>query len=112
VGSANTSKLDNASIDAKVSSSPVLQKRGIQSGKTSHASFTTVQENQQRHLLVKKSITNRIGIEQFSLGRKLGEGKYGVVHMALHPQTGGIFAIKKISKSLISTKKMINQYSL
>lgn len=40
--------------------------------------------------------TNRIKIEDFSLGKKLGSGKQGEVYAALHKATGFLCAIKKI----------------
>lgn len=45
------------------------------------------------------------------MGKKLGEGKFGVVHLALHRATHGLFAIKRIAKSKIRTSKMIDQYA-
>jgi serine/threonine protein kinase len=46
------------------------------------------------------------------LGKKLGEGRFGVVWVAVHKLTGGIFALKKIAKSTIRSNYMIEQFLL
>ncbi len=32
------------------------------------------------------------------MGKKLGQGRFGTVYFAIHKHTGGVFAIKKVSK--------------
>lgn len=38
-------------------------------------------------------------IDDFKIGRKLGEGKFGCVYQAIHKKTGFLFALKKMKKS-------------
>lgn len=47
-----------------------------------------------------------------SWGKKLGEGRFGVVFMAIHIQTGAIFALKKIPKASIRSNLMVEQFVL
>lgn len=51
-------------------------------------------------------------IEQFNIGKKLGEGKFGTVHLASHQNTGAIFALKKIGKTVIKSHRMIDQLAV
>lgn len=46
------------------------------------------------------------------MGRKLGEGKFGCVYFAQHKTIGGVYAIKKIPKSMIKSHMMIDQLAL
>jgi len=50
--------------------------------------------------------------EDFEIGKKLGEGKFGCVNLVKHKKTGGIFALKKIPKSLIKSHMMVDQLIL
>ena len=54
----------------------------------------------------------KIVLEDFLLGKKLGEGRFGVVWVAFHKITGAIFALKKIAKSTIKSNFMIDQFIL
>ena len=58
------------------------------------------------------AITKASVIDEFEMGRKLGQGKFGSVHCARHVGTGGVFAVKKISKSLIKSHMMVDQLGL
>ena len=51
-------------------------------------------------------------IEEFEEGKRLGEGKFGVVNWARHRPTGAIFALKKIQKALIKSNMMVDQTAL
>jgi serine/threonine protein kinase len=46
------------------------------------------------------------------MGRKLGEGKFGVVNLARHKKSLGLFALKKIEKAIIKSHMMTDQLSL
>lgn len=41
------------------------------------------------------------------MGKKLGEGRFGIVWVAVHKLSGSIFALKKIGKSTIKGNFMI-----
>lgn len=58
-------------------------------------------------LKVKKTL-----LSDFTIGKKLGQGRFGVVWIAIHKQTGAIFALKKLSKSNIKGNLMIDQFIL
>jgi aurora kinase len=47
----------------------------------------------------------------FEFGKVLGKGKFGLVYLARHIETGFIAAIKKIEKSKIKEFNMINQFT-
>lgn len=51
-------------------------------------------------------------VNGFILGKKLGEGRFGSVFQATHKNTGFIVALKKISKSLIKSNNMVDQFTL
>ena len=51
-------------------------------------------------------------IQDFVLGKTLGEGKFGVVYQAIHKATGWLFALKKIPKDMIKSHLMIDQFVL
>ena len=51
-------------------------------------------------------------VEEFSIGKKLGEGKFGTVHLALHRKTGSLYALKKIGKASIKSHMMVNQLAV
>ena len=40
-------------------------------------------------------------MEDFVVGKSLGEGKFGNVFQAVHRATGWLFALKKIPKKMI-----------
>ena len=51
-------------------------------------------------------------IEDFALGKKLGEGRFGHVYMAIHKASGGIFALKRVPKATLKQSLMIDQFAL
>jgi serine/threonine protein kinase len=46
------------------------------------------------------------------MGRTLGEGKFGVVVMAMHRATRSVFALKKIPKAMVRSHLMVEQLAL
>ena len=46
-------------------------------------------------------------ISDFALGKKLGEGKFGEVFVAQHRKSGFICAIKRIFRSSLDDKMML-----
>jgi len=42
----------------------------------------------------------------------LGKGRFGIVHLAFHKETGCLFAIKVIKKETIKANKLIDQFIL
>lgn len=48
-------------------------------------------------------------IEDFRLGRLLGNGKFGSVYVAKHRLTGFVCAIKIIPKEMVKEENIINQ---
>lgn len=46
------------------------------------------------------------------MGKKLGEGKFGLVNVVRDRKTGGVFALKKIPKAMIKSHMMVEQLSL
>lgn len=51
-------------------------------------------------------------ITDFELKKNLGEGKFGIVYQAFHKQTNSLFALKKISKAMIKSHMMEDQFLL
>lgn len=51
-------------------------------------------------------------IDEFSIDKKLGEGKFGCVNLVRHKKTRGLFALKKIPKALIKSNMMVDQLAL
>lgn len=51
-------------------------------------------------------------IDDFMMGKFLGEGRFGTVHQVIHKQTGSLFALKKISKETVKKMNMVNQLVL
>jgi len=42
----------------------------------------------------------------------LGQGRFGIVWLAFHKNTGAVFALKKVSKMTIKNNLMIDQFLL
>lgn len=53
-----------------------------------------------------------IEINNFILGKSLGEGKFGIVYQAFHKPTKWLYAIKKIPKQMIKSHFMEDQFIL
>jgi serine/threonine protein kinase len=51
-------------------------------------------------------------IEEFTIDKKLGEGKFGCVNLVRHKKSRGLFALKKIPKALIKSNMMVDQLAL
>ncbi len=51
-------------------------------------------------------------VDDFVMGKFLGEGRFGTVHQVIHKQTGALFALKKISKESVKKLNMVNQLTL
>ena len=49
-------------------------------------------------------------IHDFDLGKALGEGKFGTVHVATHKSSNSLYAIKKIPKAMIKSHLMVDQF--
>lgn len=54
----------------------------------------------------------KVTINDFHLGKNLGEGKFGTVYQAFDKRTKSIYALKKIPKSVIKSHWMIDQFIL
>lgn len=52
----------------------------------------------------------KLTMRDFELGKCVGSGKFGDVHICRHRQTGTIYALKKIFKSTLKEYKMIDQF--
>jgi preprotein translocase subunit SecD len=52
----------------------------------------------------------KVSIYDFELKKNLGEGKFGVVFQAFHKQTRTLYALKKISKKVIKSNLMVDQF--
>ena len=48
-------------------------------------------------------------IDEFEEGKKLGEGKFGIVTLARHKPTASLVALKKIPKAMIKSHMMVDQ---
>lgn len=48
-----------------------------------------------------------MSFEDFSLGKKLGEGKFGEVFVAQHKKTGFICALKRINRNRLDEKLIV-----
>lgn len=53
-----------------------------------------------------------MSIQDFKLGKKLGEGRFGTVFMAIHKPTGSIFALKRVPKATLKQSLMVDQFAL
>ena len=51
-------------------------------------------------------VCHKIKLSDFELGKSVGSGKFGEVYLCKHKQTGCLFALKKIFKSVIQEYKM------
>jgi serine/threonine protein kinase len=51
-------------------------------------------------------------LDDFIIGKSLGQGRFGTAHIAFHKHTGAIFAIKKVKKEVIKANKLIDQFIL
>lgn len=60
---------------------------------------------------IKKKI-NKLSMDDFSIGKTLGQGKFGQVMVARHRKTCSLFALKKIPKAMIKSHMMIDQLAL
>ena len=49
-------------------------------------------------------------MRDFELGKCVGSGKFGDVHICRHRSTGTIYALKKIFKSTLNEYKMVDQF--
>lgn len=59
-----------------------------------------------------KKKSGKVCIEEFSIGKTLGEGKFGVVMIARHKKTNTLIALKKIPKAMIKSHMMVEQLTL
>ena len=59
-----------------------------------------------------KKVERGMRADEFTMGKKLGEGKFGVVHLARHRKSGMVVALKKIPKSMIQSHFMVDQLAL
>lgn len=57
-----------------------------------------------------QKLSNKPSISDFTLLKKLGEGKFGSVFQAFHKITNSIFAVKKIPKDILKKNMMIDQF--
>jgi hypothetical protein len=46
----------------------------------------------------KKSSSQKVTIDDFYVGKSIGQGRFGTAHMAFHKASGAIFALKKVKK--------------
>jgi serine/threonine protein kinase len=62
---------------------------------------------------VKDAFMNKkLSINDFVMGRNLGEGKFGTVYQAFEKKAKSVYALKKIPKSTIKSHWMIDQFVL
>lgn len=61
---------------------------------------------------IKRKSLEGMSINDFLLGKKLGEGRFGNVFMAIHKKTGAIFALKRVPKATLKQNMMIDQFAL
>jgi serine/threonine protein kinase len=57
----------------------------------------------------RNSVVTHSLIDDFVVGKFLGEGRFGTVHQVFHKGTGAIFAMKKIPKENVKKLNMVNQ---
>jgi serine/threonine protein kinase len=43
-------------------------------------------------------LIDKVKIQDFEIGKKLGQGRFGTAYLAFHKSTGGVFAIKMVNK--------------
>jgi serine/threonine protein kinase len=53
-----------------------------------------------------------LNINDFILGKSLGEGKFGIVYQAYDKITKSLFALKKVPKEIIKSHWMTDQFVL
>ena len=109
-----TPKHPKGTYDTRFNSSPLIEDSRVKeevpvSLPTSHQVISPVKR--------KTSITALHNIESnptddYEIGKKLGEGKFGSVNIVRHKKTLGLFALKKIPKAMIKSHMMIDQLAL
>ena len=65
-----------------------------------------------RKTSISTSIKTTEPLDEYEIGKKLGEGKFGCVNLARHKKTLGLFALKKIPKAMIKSHMMVDQLAL
>jgi serine/threonine protein kinase len=55
---------------------------------------------------------HQLRMSDFKLGKNLGEGKFGVVYQAIHKDTNGLFALKKVKKAIIKSHMLEEQFMM
>ena len=62
---------------------------------------------------IKDTFVNRkVSINDFLLGKNLGEGKFGTVYQAFDKKSKSLYALKKVPKSIIKSHWMVDQFIL
>jgi serine/threonine protein kinase len=68
--------------------------------------------NNEMQKIKDKRKNKSLALEDFHVGKRLGEGRFGTVYMVTHKATRTIYAMKKICKEQIKSNKLINQFIL
>ena len=72
--------------------------------------MTEVKEIAQKRSRANSFAEKKLSINDFFLGKALGEGKFGTVYQAVHKETNWLVALKKITKKSITSNYMIDQF--
>ena len=57
-------------------------------------------------------VNKKVSINDFLLGKNLGEGKFGTVYQAFDKKSKSLYALKKVPKSIIKSHWMVDQFIL
>lgn len=56
-----------------------------------------------------KPVIRKLALRDFKIGKKIGRGRFGSVHIAQEKSTGCIYALKKIDLVQVKEEQMENQ---
>lgn len=108
-----TPKLSKGTYDTRFNSTPLIDidhKHEPKDTETLISSLKIVSPRRKTSLA--SNCSDFSMVDEFDVGKKLGEGKFGCVNIARHKKTQGIFALKKIPKAMIKSHMMIDQLAL
>jgi hypothetical protein len=109
IKNANTSSLSKEIFSATL---PSKTKETAVKPKTMNDIRETLDSSKQRKNSISISSSKKLSITDFELGKSLGEGKFGMVYLAVHKETKFLVALKKITKQSIKSNYMIDQFLL
>lgn len=105
-----TPKLSKGTYDIRFNSDNHIQHRNKETKNEDISSLIEIPTNRKKSSLT--STIKSAPIDDYEIGKKLGEGKFGFVNIVRHKHTFGLFALKKIPKAMIKSHMMVDQLAL